>query len=676
MTGTAWVKTVSNQQARTGSASRIIGYWGVLLILFGLLLGPEATYTFGAVCFGGLLILWAGEWRKEKRKSRPGHPSHFSSYLANGAMLVLCTVWFVVNLVEVLIAPRLGGLFTFALAFLFPPLIAQLSYLEAARVVGGRRRWKLFVALHYPISVLGCVGLLVLLFTGTFDRLGAAFPLTIMIVFALMFGSVGTFSYHLHKKIPARSRLQDKSQIRTNLILYIGTVVIFFSLFIAILGGLQEILMELGWMSRALPIIFLFANSYYENRFAFFDVFIKRATLFYVALAGLMLYFRFVPEAIERLGGETWMQPAAYALTLVPFVLTLPWIYTKIGVVLDRFWLGRSFNTVEAVRFFLEGIQSATSVDELSERAESRLGEVFNAEVKVRYTSSQEKDPDFPVAQKVPIPAVNGDRGMILLGARFNQAPYFAHDLRLIEALASVYSHMLQNILLQEKKQEQEKREQGLILDASRSKLKALRAQVNPHFLFNALNAIASLTHRDPAKAEETVEQLAEVFRYTLSRSDKEWVRVSEEIEFIRAYLEVEKARYGKRLEVNIRVEKTVEEVQLPSMMIQILVENAVKHGVSSVKGNARVGIDVSRKDSFVEIRVSDNGPGFTDEESEIAARKKSGYGLKNIRGRLKGYYDDKASLKIERLEELGLTVATLRIPVEVRAGQELGQLS
>jgi two-component system LytT family sensor kinase len=224
---------------------------------------------------------------------------------------------------------------------------------------------------------------------------------------------------------------------------------------------------------------------------------------------------------------------------------------------------------------------------------------------------------------------------------------------------------MLENILLQEKKQEQEIREQGLILDASRSELKALRAQVNPHFLFNALNAIASLTHRNPSKAEETVEQLAEVFRYTLSRSEKEWVRVSEEIDFIRAYLEVEKARYGKRLEVNIGVERVVEELQVPSMMIQILVENAVKHGISAVKGCAKVGIEISAQDSFLEIRVSDNGPGFADHEAEPVTRKKSGYGLKNIKGRLKGYYEDKASLRVERVEDQGLTVATVRIPIE-----------
>ncbi len=656
MNSSGLVTRTSKQEIRTGSGSRILGYWGVLLILFALLLGPEATFTFGAVCFGGLLLVWLKEWRSERGEL---------FYLANGAMLVLCTVWFVGNLVERLLAPQLGGYFVFSLAFLFPPLIAHLSYLEAAREVGSNWRWKLFVAAHYPISVGASLTIWVLLSKGALEGLGMAFPLTLMILLGLLFASVGTFSYFMHKKNPVQNRVQDKSQIRINAVLFIGTVLIFFSLVIAVLGGLQRILDELGWMSRVLPLVFLFANSYYENRFAFFDVFVKRATLFYVALAGLMVYFRILPGAIDRLGVEAWMQPAAYALTLVPFVLILPWIYTKIGRVLDRFWLGRSFNTVEAVKFFLEGIQSATTPDELSKLAASRLEKIFKTQVMVRLGAPDNEEPAFEVVQAVPIPAVEHKSGTILLGARFNQAPYFAQDLKLIEALANVFSHMLQNILLQEKKQEQEIREQGLILDASRSELKALRAQVNPHFLFNALNAIASLTHRNPAKAEETVEQLAEVFRYTLSRSEKEWVRVSEEIGFIRAYLEVEKARYGKRLEVNIGVEKAVEELLVPSMVIQILVENAVKHGISAVKGRARVGIEVKRQDSFLEIRVSDNGPGFVDDDPGSVGKKRSGYGLKNIRGRLKGYYEDRASLNVEHLEDVGLTVATVRIPVE-----------
>ena len=95
------------------------------------------------------------------------------------------------------------------------------------------------------------------------------------------------------------------------------------------------------------------------------------------------------------------------------------------------------------------------------------------------------------------------------------------------------------------KRQEQDQLAQELRLQSSKSELKALRAQINPHFLFNALNAIASLIHTDPARADEAVEQLAEVFRYTLRRSDTEWAPLDQELAFARAYLDVEQARFG-----------------------------------------------------------------------------------------------------------------------------------
>src|SRR6185295_5860950 len=108
---------------------------------------------------------------------------------------------------------------------------------------------------------------------------------------------------------------------------------------------------------------------------------------------------------------------------------------------------------------------------------------------------------------------------------------------------------------------------------------------INPHFLFNALNAIVALIPTKPERAEETLEQLAEVFRYTLTRSDKEWTRLADEVEFVRAYLDVEKARFGERLQATIDVDPKVQDMTVPSMMLQTLVENAVKHGLSSVRG-------------------------------------------------------------------------------------------
>ena len=112
------------------------------------------------------------------------------------------------------------------------------------------------------------------------------------------------------------------------------------------------------------------------------------------------------------------------------------------------------------------------------------------------------------------------------MGLRSNRAPYMSEDRKLIVYLASGFGMFVDYFRLQTKRQQQERREQELMLHASQSELKALRAQINPHFLFNALNSIAGLIHRSPGLAEQTVEQLAEVFRYTLKRSETEWARL------------------------------------------------------------------------------------------------------------------------------------------------------
>ncbi len=127
-----------------------------------------------------------------------------------------------------------------------------------------------------------------------------------------------------------------------------------------------------------------------------------------------------------------------------------------------------------------------------------------------------------------------------------------SEDLAMLRSLAGVFGFMLENIRLQSRRQEQDQLAQDLRLQSSKSELKALRAQINPHFLFNALNAIASLIHTDPARADEAVEQLAEVFRYTLRRSDSEWAPLDQELTFARAYLDVEQARFGQRLTCTI----------------------------------------------------------------------------------------------------------------------------
>src|SRR5262245_58258529 len=124
-------------------------------------------------------------------------------------------------------------------------------------------------------------------------------------------------------------------------------------------------------------------------------------------------------------------------------------------------------------------------------------------------------------------------------------------------------------------------RERELTELAATAQLAALRAQINPHFLFNSLNSIAQLIRSDPDKAEACVERLADIFRYILRRAEKEFVPLAEELEMTQAYLDIERARFGERLRVETHVDPRSLRPLIPNLILQPLVENAVKHGLS-----------------------------------------------------------------------------------------------
>src|SRR5438067_2066844 len=114
----------------------------------------------------------------------------------------------------------------------------------------------------------------------------------------------------------------------------------------------------------------------------------------------------------------------------------------------------------------------------------------------------------------------------------------------------------------------------------ARAQIRALQAQINPHFLFNTLNVLASLIHSNPAKAEKVTEELAEIFRYALESTRADWVRLDDELHFIESYLEIEKARFQERLTYSFDIDPALRALKIPPMILQPLVENAIKHGV------------------------------------------------------------------------------------------------
>lgn len=190
---------------------------------------------------------------------------------------------------------------------------------------------------------------------------------------------------------------------------------------------------------------------------------------------------------------------------------------------------------------------------------------------------------------------------------------------------------------------EKEVNEQKLIQLKTKAELDLLRAKVNPHFLFNTLNSIASLIHSNPQEAEEMVQKLSNLFRYTLDKHQNEFSKLSEEIEIVEAYLSIEKIRFGSRLNYTIDCEHQTRDLLIPVMLIQPLVENSIKRGISKNKGGGNILVHSRMMDeNNLLLLISDDGSGFN--ESDI----RFGFGLTSVRARLQLIYDSNFNLFID----------------------------
>lgn len=194
---------------------------------------------------------------------------------------------------------------------------------------------------------------------------------------------------------------------------------------------------------------------------------------------------------------------------------------------------------------------------------------------------------------------------------------------------------------------------------AARAQLEALRAQINPHFLFNSLNSIAQLISTDPARAEECVERLAEIFRYLLQSENRSFVTLEDELDIADAYLDIERARFGDRLEVDFLVDDAVRQHVVPTLILQPLIENAVRHGVSQKVGGGKVSIEAALDGGELRVVVRDTGIGM---RAGVEAALSRGVGLRNVYDRLVQLYGDSYAPRIESVPGSGTTV-TVRVP-------------
>ena len=201
-----------------------------------------------------------------------------------------------------------------------------------------------------------------------------------------------------------------------------------------------------------------------------------------------------------------------------------------------------------------------------------------------------------------------------------------------------------------------EVREADLETRLAQARLQALRMQLHPHFLFNTLNSIACLVHEKPYVAEEMIESLSELLRVSLSHSDRQEVTVREELQFLDRYLHIEQTRFGERLRVEKRIDPETAGALVPTLVLQPLVENAVRHGIERQIAPGCISIVIERTGAELRLAVSDNGG------SGHPPNLKEGVGLTNTRARLKELYGEAGSLELHPGAAEGF-LAEVRIP-------------
>ncbi|GIU82277.1 MAG: hypothetical protein D6687_09015 [Acidobacteria bacterium] len=454
----------------------------------------------------------------------------------------------------------------------------------------------------------------------------------------LTYGSLGIILALL--ALDFRQTIQRKAL----LILALGILVI--SAF-HLSGDIEEKswLVELLAHQASLPFAFVILLQDY--RFAFADIFLKRAlSLVLLTLTASSLY---VFVVIPLMNDKGKLQSTAVVLSLwIATAIFYPFLRKKAIWIVDLLLRRPDY---EKLRVELsKKIEQQESVEKILALLCEELSKTFTA-AKTLWVETLDKEIGIsisPQSVKILIPTADEPFYLITLEDFLGGRRLLSEEKDFLEKVALMTARRIDALRVSHERCEQELREQEFSKLATEAKLSALRAQINPHFLFNALTTIGYLIQASPDKALSTLMRLTQLLRAVL-RSEEEFTPLSQELKLIESYLEIEKARFEERLQVSIQVPKKLEKIRIPSLILQPLVENAIKHGISKLKNGGKVEISAkiikTDKGNFLQLTVFDEGGNFDKADLEKAMKK--GIGLNNIRQRLKNYYGSLAQLEI-----------------------------
>src|SRR5437773_7111449 len=241
---------------------------------------------------------------------------------------------------------------------------------------------------------------------------------------------------------------------------------------------------------------------------------------------------------------------------------------------------------------------------------------------------------------------------------------YFAFGFYIDLIIASLIVIAVHALLYYQNFRASELAQSSLKSQLAQAQLRALKMQLHPHFLFNTLHSISSLVLEDPPKANSMIARLGDFLRLTLENSNQQLVSLKEETEFLRCYLEIEQVRFGDRLTVAFELEPQTLSAQVPHLILQPVVENAIQYAIAPRATRGHINVEAKRLNSLLRLEVRDNGPGIISNSDLFGAE---GVGLSNVRARLHQIYGSEFRFELMNVRDGGLAVV-MEIPFQREA--------
>ncbi|MGE0392387.1 MAG: histidine kinase [Vicinamibacterales bacterium] len=416
-------------------------------------------------------------------------------------------------------------------------------------------------------------------------------------------------------------------------------------------GADESWVTELVGHQASIPLAL--ALLYQDYRVGFVDLFLKRAL---ALLAVVALAFAGWSLSARVAGAPSTATPAA-GLLLVLWVgtaLLFPWLRRQISAFVDRVLLGRADYATTAERA-AAALRRCESEDDVLRSASATIADTFDP---AGITWRTLEPGAAAGAEDVTVLTAGGPHHVITIGPLREGRRLLSDDRRLLSTIAQLAGRRIDAIRLAEERYARQLREGEVRVLSTESELRALRAQVNPHFLFNALTTIGYLIQHAPARALSTLLRLTTLLRAVL-RSEGEFTTLGQECHLIECYLEIERERFEERLEAVTDVPDALARTTIPALIVQPLVENAIKHGIAGARDGGRVEVSarLTPDGHRVQIVVSNTGTPLA------AVGSPDGIGLQNVERRLRCYYGDDAAFVL-RTGAAGDTRAEITLPL------------